>query len=80
VIPGIDTEPVQGWSKARQNPLVRDLIEKGRAALNIHVSVLEHQVTSKNFQRWEQLNVQAKALLKIVDEFIDSFDVSVVSG
>jgi len=80
VIPGVDDEPAEEWSKAHNTPLVRDLSRKGNPALNTEVLVLQHRITSANFKQWGQLELEARELLTIVEEFIQHWEVGLLKS
>ena len=80
MIPGIDDEPVEVWSKARNTPIVRDLGGQGNPALNTQVLVLQHRLTSANFKQWGQLELEARELLTIVEEFVQHWEVSLLKS
>ena len=76
MIPGIDDERVEEWSKAHSISLVHDLTGKDNRASNIQITVLEHQLTSSTFKQWSQLDVHAERLLAKAEDFIHTWDVS----
>jgi len=78
LVPGIGDEPVESWSKVRDTPLVHDLVEKGKPALNIYISILEHHLTTANLEQWEDLDSKAKYLLPRLEELLKSWNVSLV--
>ncbi|KAI4935510.1 uncharacterized protein J4E92_002801 [Alternaria infectoria] len=72
--PQRDSKPKAHWSQVRDRPLLRDLVEKGKPALNVCISILEHHLTTANLEHWEDLDSKAKSLLPKLEELLGSWD------
>lgn len=59
-------------------PPVRDLVEKSDPALNVQISVLDHHLTAKDLEQWDDLDCKANLLLTKLEKFINSWSVSFV--